>query len=488
MSGDTVERFRSLTLQEKRNALAKFLLHGMDDRRERPLSFGQEARWLLSESTDGAAVDNMSFAWRIDAVLDPTALEEALRRIVARHGALRSVFGKRDHLLVRRGLQDDEVKLGGCDLSDCGACVGAERVARDASAAFDLEIGPLFRVNLYKHSSSDFTLLLGAHHIVVDFWSLGILLRELSKTYVEILAGREPVPAPAGASYEEFVLRETKHVVGEHGITSLRYWGSKLGAGVDFVDLPLDRAYPVRRRYRGDQLGFWLSRKESEVLKMVAAKARCTLFVLLLSMFFVVLHSYTGQRALAVVVPTSMRDQPGFDSILGDFANHIVISVDVEMHMHFEQFLRLVSTQVISAMAHRLLPYSLVSDRVMVHGVPVGAVPFPVRFNMPAADTLQRARVSADTDWRDPRVTVPMGIAEATLEYIDRQVTATCDLHLGITETSDCLLGSAQFNTEVFDRRTIEGLIARLRSAGTVVSKNLAKPIGDISAGLLDTR
>ena len=64
------------------------------------------------------------------------------------------------------------------------------RLADEAHRPFDLEQGPLLRVSVFKRSAQEHYLLLVVHHIVIDFWSLAILLNELGTLYPAEAAGR----------------------------------------------------------------------------------------------------------------------------------------------------------------------------------------------------------------------------------------------------------------------------------------------------------
>ena len=63
------------------------------------------------------------------------------------------------------------------------------RLLDEAYRPFDLERGPLLRVSLFTRSAREHILLLVVHHIVIDFWSLAILLNELGVLYPAENAG-----------------------------------------------------------------------------------------------------------------------------------------------------------------------------------------------------------------------------------------------------------------------------------------------------------
>jgi hypothetical protein len=65
-----------------------------------------------------------------------------------------------------------------------------ERLIEEAAQTpFDLESGPLLRASIVKLQPREHLLLLDAHHIVSDGWSLGVLLREISASYTASVKG-----------------------------------------------------------------------------------------------------------------------------------------------------------------------------------------------------------------------------------------------------------------------------------------------------------
>jgi len=56
-------------------------------------------------------------------------------------------------------------------------------MAEEAGAGFDWEAGPLIRGRLIQLADEEHVLLITMHHIVSDWWSMGVLFKELSTLY-----------------------------------------------------------------------------------------------------------------------------------------------------------------------------------------------------------------------------------------------------------------------------------------------------------------
>ncbi|MEM1381915.1 MAG: amino acid adenylation domain-containing protein, partial [Pseudomonadota bacterium] len=188
------------------------------------LSYQQERLWFLDQ-LDGAAggAYHIEGVVRLSGPLAVPALEAALEELVARHESLRSHFGTdgegRPILVVapvglRASLGHGQQDAGGPDavphaddlnpmskpasaepvLVQLDASGWSETSLRESVAArlaepFDLASGPLFRALLLRRSDTEHLLVIGGHHAVLDGWSVGLLLKELSALYRAALTG-----------------------------------------------------------------------------------------------------------------------------------------------------------------------------------------------------------------------------------------------------------------------------------------------------------
>ena len=120
------------------------------------------------------------------------------------------------------------------------------RLQVEASTSFDPENGLLLRALLFRRSSRECVLLLSAHHIIVDFWSLGVLLRELALLYEAEVEGR-PATLPATRSYSDYVRRETTMLAGPEGERLRTYWLQQLAGELPVLDCQLIARVPQLR-------------------------------------------------------------------------------------------------------------------------------------------------------------------------------------------------------------------------------------------------
>src|SRR5690349_2265120 len=107
----------------------------------------------------------------------------------------------------------------------------ARKLAAQLTAApFDLAHGPLLRAELFRLSGREHVLVLAAHHIVCDEWSMGILRQELTTLYGAFSGGGPAPLAPLEVQYADYAAWQRNWLTGEPRERLLAYWRGQLAA------------------------------------------------------------------------------------------------------------------------------------------------------------------------------------------------------------------------------------------------------------------
>lgn len=407
-----------------------------------PLTERQRGLWFETVLMADAPVHQLARALRLDATVPDERLERALRRLVRRHPALRTGFAVRDGQPGFRVDRDGPVPSWR-DAPPSAAGL-AESLRSEADRPFDLLSERPVRFVVFRLATGQRVLLVVAHHLVVDFWSLVVLVRDLAAELTATGAAAEPAadtPVAAPPS-------------GDPG-RSRRYWRETLDGAPDLLDLPLAGERPQRRTAPGERREFRLPGELTAPLRALAGAYGCTVFQVLLSAFQLLLHRYTGQRDLVVGTLLAARQSPELAERVGYLVDLLPIRSRCVGTEAASTFMRRTAGTVRDAIAHADYPYHrIVSD--LGHERDAARAPL-----VQALFVLHREYGGDAEGLRALALDLPArldlgGVAVDTLP-VERRWSAF-DLSLSMVELDGGFAGVWEYRTDLLDPETVAGL------------------------------
>ncbi|MFG1938146.1 non-ribosomal peptide synthetase/MFS transporter [Micromonospora tulbaghiae] len=407
---------------------------------EVPLSYAQERVWFMDQLAPGEAAYHIAVPLRVRGPLDVDALRAALTGLAERHESQRTRFPAdadgRPTVVVA---DTADVPLTVVDAPD----EAAAQALVDAAAAepFDLANGPLLRALLIRLTAEDHVLFLAQHHIVGDGWSVDVLLRDLITLY----RGGEPPALPI--QYGDFAVWEAQELDGPQARAHVDYWKQRL-AGITPLELPLDRPRPATQTYRGDFVEFQLDPAATEALNTLTRDSGGTLFMTLLAAYQVLLARHSGQDDFAIGASVAGRSAPELENLVGMFINMLPLRADLGDDPTFTELLERTRRTVLDGFEHAEVPFAKVVHEL---GLPRDVSRSPV---FQAMFVLQNYEMG--------RFTGVSRTDEVTFSWTPMELQATrFDFELHAVETVDGLWGKLVFNTDLFDRVTVERMAQR---------------------------
>ncbi|MDF5725916.1 MAG: amino acid adenylation domain-containing protein, partial [Rhizonema sp. PD37] len=440
-----------------------------------PLSHGQQALWFLWQLAPESSAYNVAFSCRICSDIDVAALQKVFQVLTERHPILRSTFPR----LGTEPIQQINLKQP-IDFQQIDATNGSESELKEEVFAaykspFDLEHGSIMRVRVFTRSQQEHILLLVIHHIVSEGWSIGILLDELKVLYPAFRTGRE-VTLPPPVHSHEYVRWQRTIIESAEGERLWQYWQQQLAGELPVLNLPTDRPRPSVQTYNGASYPLYLSETLTQQLKELAQSESTTLYTILLAAFNVLLHRYTNQDDILVGSPTASRHRPEFTQIVGYLVNPVVIRTNLSANLTFREFLTQVRNTVIAAIAHQDYPFPLIAKRLQPCRDSSRSIIFQASF------VLQKLQQTSDVlKLYSTQVGTTIQWGGLVLEpYEIPQQEGQFDLNLEIVEGSSSVFGTFKYNTDLFDRSTIERMASHFENLLSAIVDNPQQVVSEI--------
>ncbi|WP_211225471.1 non-ribosomal peptide synthetase [Amycolatopsis nigrescens] len=290
-----------------------------------PLSPLQQG--LLFHATAGTTgepdVYLVQLAVDLDGELDEAGLRAAAERLVTRHSVLRACFRRRKNgepvQLVPRQVELPWHSADLTGLPEADRAAEADRIRdADRTRRFDLTQPPLVRFTLLKLAPARHRLLFTHHHIVLDGWSLPLVIRELLTLYAE--PGTEP---PRPRPYRDYL----SWLAGQDADAAREAWRESLSGLTEptLLTPPGSAAGAVLP----EQVTVELSEEDTERLDALAKLDRLTSNTIVQCVWAILLGAVTGRDD--VVFGSTVSGRPaqlaGVESMLGLFVNTVPVRV-----------------------------------------------------------------------------------------------------------------------------------------------------------------
>ncbi|MBD8093605.1 non-ribosomal peptide synthetase [Pseudomonas fluorescens] len=449
-------RFIGLPLEKRQVFLQALQKEGVDFSRfpipagvevedRQALSYAQQRMWFLWQLDPASGAYNLPGAVRLKGALSLRALEQAFASLVARHETLRTVFQRQADDRLQQVAIEPSVAVEHLDFSALAFDEREQAVnqaaTRQSLLPFDLENGPLLRVQLLKLDAQEHVLLLTLHHIVSDGWSMNVLIDEFIRCYDAHERNETPQLPALPIQYSDYALWQRRWLEAGEQARQLEYWQARLGDEHPVLELPTDRPRPAMPSYQGTRHNFAIDSALAAQLRSCAQKHNVTLFMLLLGAFNVLLHRYTGQGDIRVGVPIANRNRNEVEGLIGFFVNTQVLRTELTGQTRVGELLQGIKEHALGAQAHQELPFERLVEALKVERSLSHTPLFQVMYN--------HQPVVADI----ASVSTASGLELALVEWQGR--TTQFDLTLDTYEKSGTLHAALTYANDLFDAPSI---------------------------------
>ncbi len=431
-----------------------------------PIIQAQAEIWIACKfgGEDASRAYNESVSLLLKGTLNIGTLELALQQLVGRHEALRSTFSPDGRFMTV--FEEVPIPLQFQDISQANPTEKSKAVkdylSGDANHIFDLVKGPLLKIGLLKLSEQEHQLVLTAHHIVCDGWSMGIILQEVGSFYSANILGitSNVPPAETFSSYAE---EEQGFIESSEYKKTENYWLKQYEASVPTVTLPTDFPRPQLRTFKSNRLDFGIDYGLVSDLKKVGIKSGASFVVTLMAAFEVFLYRQTGQDDLVLGLPAAGQSLSGKTHLVGHCVNLLPLRSKLSADIPFSTYLKNRKSEIFDAYDHQQLSFGQLLQKLQIARDPSRVPLVPIVFN------------------------IDMGMANDVafngLEYkllSNPRAYETFELFLNATGTEDELILEWSYNTSLFKPTTIAQMMASFKEVLHAIVANPSIEIGNI--------
>ena len=404
-----------------------------------PLTESQVEIWLAAQLGDDASCAfNESVTLRLRGHLNAAVLQEAMNRIVARHDALRirfSAIGEEMQVMDAGPFDYPFTDLSALPAPEADKAYAA-LVDADASTPFNLVGGSPVRAHLVRLSADSHALLLTAHHIVCDGWSINVVVSELTDIYAALTRGNEPALPPV-MPFSEYARLQARRDPKEIETTEA-FWLERFRTRPQSLELPTDRPRPMVKSFGGSSRVRRIDATLHQAVKKAGARQRSTLFVTLLASFQTLMGRLADQTEVVVGVPTAGQSLIEDRVLVGHCVNFLPLRGAWNTTTTVGGYLTTTAKEVLEAYEHQSYTFGTLVRKLALPRE-AGRLPLAeVQFNLERlADKIRLQDLAIDVE-------------------PNAKTRVNFDLFLNVIESPDGLRMECDYNSDLFDAATID--------------------------------
>ena len=429
------------------------------------LSPAQKRLYILQQMQVRNTSYNLPQVIELREDIDIEKLEETYRRIISRHESLRTSFDMVNNEPVQKIYRAVDFKIeyyiiksGTIDPENLRRKV--VEVIENFTRPFDLSQAPLLRVGIVNPSLSNPVLLFDLHHIITDGTSQRVLEQEFYSLYS---GGNLPV---LRLQYKDFAEWQNSKEQQELIKDQEKYWLKEFSGEIPVLNLPTDFSRPLVQSFDGAAVHFVLGEQDTSGVKAIARNHEVTLFMVILSLFNILLSKLSGsnQEDIIVGTPIAARRHADLERIIGMFVNTLAIRNYPSGNKTFREFLEEVKEKTLETYENQEYQFEDLVDRISIKRDTSRNPIFDVMFNL-----LNQTDYSGDLS----------GLEEDE-EYIHRPGTSKFDLNLRAVDIGERVLFEFEYNRTLFKPETFERFIYYFKKIIQSIIMHSERKISDI--------
>ncbi|MBN2549028.1 MAG: amino acid adenylation domain-containing protein [Anaerolineales bacterium] len=411
-----------------------------------PASFSQQRLWFVHKLSPETLAYNLERTIEIKGTLDVPILCQSFESLIHRHEALRTTFTMEGGQLVQIISSTIDAPLHISELNeetDLDRLEKARQILIEHSRQMlNLSTGPLLSAQLVRLSEKRTLFQIVMQHIISDGLSLNIIFRDLFEFYQAYTSGSEPQLPPLPLQFADFAVWQRKFLRGGTLENQLSYWKKQLKDPPALLQLPVDRPRPPIQTDNGASLFFELPMDLTKSLIQLGHQDGATPFMVLIAAYNILLSRYTRQTDILVGFPISNRTYKEWENLVGFFANTLILRTDLSGNPTFRNVLQRVKHAALDAYANQDMPFELlVQELNPERDLSISPI-FQVTLSFQNVDNYE------------------VHVGDLTINRHDLDIgTTPFDWTLYIQLDNSRLRGRFRYNTDLFNRRTIQQAI-----------------------------
>ena len=410
-----------------------------------PSTPSQQEIWASMQMTEEAQLAfNESVTVRVPAVLKMQALNAAYGDLQRQHDALRSCFSPLGRTLLVTRPRPSEVSyqdLRGQQSSRQTAHLEDLKQAA-CKEILDPSHGPLHRL-IQVQLEQETVLILTAHHIICDGWSLAILIKDLARFYSARAQGMA-LPTTTNMNFSAYAQRDFDRLNSTDQLNQRAYWTAQFHHLPPPLELPLKGKRPKFRSFHAQRYDLEIPRPLWTQSKQASAALGCSHLAYMLSLFQILVSKLAMQNDVVCGIPAAGQAILGQYGLVGHCVNLLPIRLVLGADDSFSSVCQRLKATLLGAYEHQEYTFGSLLQELRIERDPARLPIISMLFN-----------IDQQLEAKD------LNFAGALASYqANPRVAENFELFVNISESKDRVILECQYNSDLFSLSLIKTFFA----------------------------
>ncbi|HGY55852.1 MAG TPA: amino acid adenylation domain-containing protein [Caldithrix abyssi] len=330
----------------------------------------------------------------------------------------------------------------------------------DRRQGFSLNKAPLLRLNVIQMDEDLWQIIWSNHHILMDGWSLPIILKEVFTFYEMYRAGQE-MELPRNRPYRDYILWLQKQDMAK----AETFWREQLKGF--YAPTPLvikNLAVPEDAADTYPKIHIKLSENVTARLQDIARSNQLTINTVVQGLWSILLSRYSGEEDVVFGATVSGRppDLPGVETMPGLFINTLPVRAQMNDSTPVIDLLKNLQA---STVAQREYEYTPLAEIQRWSDVPA---------NAPLFETL--------VVFENYPVDKSMNEQKTSLQFLEMQAFERTNYPITfVAAVTDRLALEIAYQNKLFTESTIRRMLGHLQLLAEQIAADPARTIGDLT-------
>jgi amino acid adenylation domain-containing protein len=326
------------------------------------LSLAQKRIWLECQFNKNSVAYNVPVVLRVKGSFNEHLLRQSVNELVKKYEILRTSFEMAEGVPKQKlhSYADELCHFHRVDLRHLPNAAGEAGFfySRDCNTPFNLGQPCQLRITLLQVAKNEYILSLVFHHILVDGWSLQLLLKELCSVYNLLAAGNKLESTAPALQYRDYAAWQIQLAQSNLLEPHRAYWLNELAGWPAATGLPRQQRQAANAgSILLDQYTQPFGRECFEQLETLCAKHQASRFSILVALLNVILHRYTNRKDIVVGFDSAGRISSDIEPLIGYTLNTLCLRTAIDPTQGFAQLARQVADKIGAALTHQAYPF-----------------------------------------------------------------------------------------------------------------------------------